>query len=440
MLHLFRYRIPKKYSDEFKDTYSYINTRQVTILGTFLLIIALGVRTTSIFYHDELESMPNLGLYNALNWVQTLGASLFILLSSLALKSSRWKTTGRETLVIIFCIFLLTTSFTVSYLFSLFNPKNTLTIFLTGIVAVSVFFALELKQIITISIYIVILFIAAMVIPNISNLQKLLNVIMSGVLAFFLYACSRYSYYFKAEQFVKVKQLEEKNMEVQLLNHQKGEILGFVAHDLRNPLNNIEALTQIALEEESNKNSMEMQLILTSTRQAKNIINDLIEVAQNEKAPFQLQTTNMIAFMNSICDNWQKNLNKERVINFKPDEPAVTAAVNPSKLTRVIDNLIGNGLKFSKPETPINIELSKSDDTCIIRITDFGIGIPDNLQKILFDQFSKAGRPGLKGEKSIGLGLHISRQIIERHGGSITVNSKENEGTTFQITIPLIAA
>lgn len=422
------------------DTYSYINTKQVTILGTFLLIVALAVRTTSVFYQDALVSMPNLSLYNTLNWVQIAGSSLFILLSSYALRSKHWKTAGRNVLVMLFCLFLLTTSFTVSYLFSLFNPKNTLTIFLTGIVAVSVFFALEFKQIVLISIYIVCLFIAAMLIPNISSQQKLLNVIMSGVLAFFLYACSRYGYYFKAEQFVKVKQLEEKNMEVQLLNHQKGEILGFVAHDLRNPLNNIEALTRIALEEDPNKNSMEMQLILTSTRQAKSIINDLIEVAQNDRAPFQLQTTNMIAFMNGICDNWQKNLNKERIINFNPDDPALTAAVNPSKLTRVIDNLIGNGLKFSKPETPINIELSRSADNCIIRITDFGIGIPDNLQEILFDQFSKAGRPGLKGEKSIGLGLHISRQIIERHGGSITVNSKENEGTTFQITIPLIAA
>lgn len=422
------------------DAYSYVNTKQVTILGTFLLIIALGVRTTSIFYQEDLASMPNLNLYNILNWVQISGASLFILVSGYALRHRGWKTINRNILVILFCIFLLTTSFTVSYVFSLFNPKNTLTIFLTGVVAVSVFFALEFKQIVIISIYIVCLFIAAMVIPDITNQQKLLNIIMSGVLAFFLFACSRYSYYFKAEQFVKVKQLEEKNIEVQILNHQKGEILGFVAHDLRNPLNNIEALTRIALEEESNKNSMEMQLILTSTRQAKSIINDLIEVAQNDKAPFQLQTTNMIAFMNGICDNWQKNLNKERIINFKPDNPALIAAVNPSKLTRVIDNLIGNGLKFSKPETPINIELSSSADACIIRITDFGIGIPDDLQKMLFDQFSKAGRPGLKGEKSIGLGLHISKQIIERHGGSISVNSKENEGTTFQITIPLIAA
>lgn len=440
MLHLFRYRIPGKYSNEFKDTYAFINTKQVTILSGVLLVIAFGVRMTSIFYHQELVTMPNLELYNMLNWIQILGASFFLITAGFALKSSYWKTEGRNILVIVFCLFLLSTSFTVSFLFSLFNPKNTLTIFLTGIVAVSVFFAFELKQIILISVYIVILFILAMLIPNISAQQKLLNIIMSGVLAFFMYACSRYSYYFKAEQFVKVKELEEKNMEVQLLNHQKSEILGFVAHDLRNPLNNIEALTRIVLEDLPDGQNTEMQLILSSTRQAKNIIDDLLEIAAHNKAPFQLQTTNMITFMDNICNNWQKNLNNERKIVFKTTHQELVAAVNPSKLTRVIDNLIGNGLKFSKSETPINIDVSKSDNSCIIRITDFGIGIPHNLQQILFDQFSKAGRPGLRGEKSIGLGLHISKQIIEQHGGSITVSSTENKGTTFQITLPFIAA
>lgn len=440
MLQLFRYRIPGKYASEFRNAYSYNNVKQVSYLGAILFIIAMVVRLISIFYSEALISMPNLNNYNILNWIQLSGSSIFISLSIYASKSSWWKTGGRNTLVLIFCIFVLTSSFTVSYLFSQFNPKNTLTIFLTGVVAVSVFFALELKQIIIISIYIVMLFVASMIIPQITEQQKVLNVIMSGVLAFFMYACSRYSYYVKAEQFVKVKQLEEKNMEVLLLNHQKSEILGFVAHDLRNPLNNIEALTRIVIDEIPEHANTEMQLILSSTRQAKSIIDDLLEIAQNEKAPFQLHNTNINAFMNNICNNWQKNLNNERKIIFNAPGQELFAAINHSKLTRVIDNLIGNGLKFSKSETPINIEVSKSDDNCIIRITDFGIGIPSNLQQVLFDQFSKAGRPGLRGEKSIGLGLHISKRIIEQHGGSLTVRSKENEGTTFQIKLPFIAA
>jgi two-component system sensor histidine kinase VicK len=439
VLHLFRYRIPGKYADQFKEAYSYINVRQVTILSSVLIAIAFGVRVTYLIYHEDLVNMPNLFLYQVLNGVQITGAALFIIISTFVLKSRSWTISARNILVTIFCIFLLTSSFTVGYLFSQFNPKNTLTVFLTGIVAVSIFFALEFKQIVLISVYIIFLFIAAMIIPNISSLQKMLNIIMSGVLSLFLFACSRYSYYIKAEQFVKVKQLEEKNMEVLMLNQQKSEILGFVAHDLRNPLNNIEALTKMLLDEEAHQDSAEMQLILTSTRQAKHIIDDLLEVAHNDKTPFFLQDTNIIDFINGVCSNWQKSLNKERTINFAPTEPTITVAVNPSKLTRVMDNLIGNSLKFSKSETPINIEVSKSGDKCIILITDFGIGIPSGVQKVLFDQFSKAGRPGLRGEKSIGLGLHISKQIIEQHGGALTVQSKENEGTTFKIEIPLNA-
>ncbi|MEQ7800499.1 ATP-binding protein [Pedobacter sp. ASV1-7] len=437
MFHLFRYKIPDKYTNEFRNTYSYINIKQVAILAAVLLVIAMGVRMTSIFYSDELVSMPNLNSYNILNFIQICGSSTFIVLSSYALKRENWSTSMRNSIVLLFCLFLLSTSFTVSYLFSQFNPKNTLTIFLTGVLAVSIFFALELKHIVVISIYIVLLFMVVMMVPDISSLQKLLNIIMSGVLSFFMYACSRYSYYFRAEQFVKVKQLEEKNLEVQLLNHQKSEILGFVAHDLRNPLNNIEALTRIVLEEQKESDNTEMQLILSSTRQAKSIIDDLLEIAQHDKAPFRLQTTNIITFMNNICYNWQKNLKNERQIVFNSSNQELIAAVDTSKLTRVMDNLIVNGLKFSKSGSPINIDVLKLDDSCMIKITDFGIGIPLDLQALLFDQFSKAGRPGLRGEKSVGLGLHISRQIIEQHKGTLTLQSKENEGTTFTVSLPL---
>jgi two-component system sensor histidine kinase VicK len=437
VFHLFRYKIPDKYTNEFRNTYSYINVKQVAILAAVLLVIAIGVRMTSIFYSKELASMPNLNSYNILNFIQICGSSAFIVLSSYALKRENWSTSIRNSIVLVFCLFLLSTSFTVSYLFSQFNPKNTLTIFLTGVLAVSIFFALELKHIVLISIYIVFLFMVAMMVPDITSLQKLLNIIMSGVLSFFMYACSRYSYYFRAEQFVKVKQLEEKNLEVQLLNHQKSEILGFVAHDLRNPLNNIEALTRIVLEEQKERDNTEMQLILSSTRQAKSIIDDLLEIAQHDKTPFRLQNTNIIAFIDKICYNWQKNLKNERQIVFNASNQELVAAVDTSKLTRVIDNLIVNGLKFSKSGSPINIDVLKFDDSCMIKITDFGIGIPLDLQKLLFDQFSKAGRPGLRGEKSVGLGLHISRQIIEQHKGTLTLQSKENEGTTFTVSLPL---
>ena len=384
--------------------------------------------------------MPNYYEYNINNWMSITGALFFMFLSSLALKKTNWRIEYKNLLTLAFCCFVLTTTFAVSYIFSLHNPKNTLTIFLIGIMMVALFFALEVKQIAFLSFYIFLMLGIVVILPGMSLNDKLFNFMAAFVLVIALYSFSRYSYYFKSEHFIQLAQLKEKNLEVELLNHQKSEILAFVAHDLRNPLNNVEALTRIVIEEKEGEESPEMQLILSSTRQAKSIIDDLLEIAQLNKAPLQLQNTNIITFMNNICSTWQKNLNGERKIIFSTPEQELLAAVNPSKLTRVIDNIIGNGLKFSKLESPININVSRSGNHCIIQITDFGIGIPFHLQQMLFDQFSKAGRPGLNGEKSIGIGLHISKQIVERHGGSLTVSSKENEGSTFQIALPFIAA
>ncbi|RZJ78992.1 MAG: HAMP domain-containing histidine kinase, partial [Chryseobacterium sp.] len=332
---------------------------------------------------------------------------------------------------------LLSTSFYISYIYSQHNTKNTMTVFMIGIVMVSIFFSLELKYILTLSIYTIFLFVIGMIVPSLAPEQKLLNFAASVILAFVLYICSRYSYFYKSQHFIQLRQLEEKNSEVQELNRQKSEILGFVAHDLRNPLNNIEALSRIILEENSGLENTEAALILSSSRQAKEIINDLIEVVQEEKIPFQMVNTNMVEYLNGICMSWQANAEEQRKINFIAYETELLSSVNASKFNRVIDNLIGNGLKFSETNTPIDVEVTKNEKACLIRIKDYGIGIPEDLKIMLFDQFSKAGRQGLKGERSIGLGLHISKDIIEQHGGTLSLESEVNKGSTFTISMPL---
>lgn len=414
-----------------------LNIKQVRILSGIYLFVSITVRFISLFNYKGLSVMSNYQEYNYNNWMTIAGSLIFMLLSDRVLKKDILTMRSRNILILTFCCFVLTTTFAVSYIFSLHNPKNTLAVFLIGIMMVALFFALEVKQIIVISLYVFLLFGLAVVIPSLSLNDQLVNFIAAFILVIALYSFSRYSYYFKSEHFIQLKQLKEKNLEVQLLNHQKSEILGFVAHDLRNPLNNIEALTRIVIEEIPEQASTEMQLILSSTRQAKSIIDDLLEIAQHNKTPFQLQNTNLITFMDNICSNWQKNLNNERKITFNALEQTLLANVNPSKLTRVIDNLIGNSLKFSKTGAPIDIKISKTNENCLISIKDYGIGIPDHLQTHLFDQFSKAGRAGLRGEKSIGLGLHISRQIIEQHNGTLTLQSVENEGSTFTVSLPL---
>ena len=439
MLNFYTYQTPKQYARAFKEAYSAINVRQVRLLSGIHLFASVSIRLLSLLNYRGFSAMSNYSEYNYNNWLGITGSLCFILLSNYLLKKGRSTIATRSLFTVAFCCFILTTTFVASYIFSLHNPKNTLAVFLIGIMFVSLFFALEAKQIIVLSLYVFFLFTISVILPSLSLTDKVANSMAALIMVIALYSFSRYSYYFKSEQFNKLKQLEERNLEIQLLNHQKSEILGFVAHDLRNPLNNIEALTRIVLEENNERQNTEMQLILSSTRQAKNIIDDLLEIAQNNKAPFQLQTTNMIAFINNICSNWQKNL-KMNAGSFLTVGRAPDCCIDPSKLTRVIDNLIGNGLKFSKSRMPIHIEVSRPMEAVGSGLQISGSAYPIDLHGLLFDQFSKAGRPGLKGEKSTGLGLHISKQIIEQHGGSLTVSSKEDEGTTFEIVLPFIAA
>jgi signal transduction histidine kinase len=259
-----------------------------------------------------------------------------------------------------------------------------------------------------------------------------MNFIAGLILGMVLLSFSRYSYYFKSSHFVQIKELEEKNQEILLLNNQKSEILSFVAHDLRAPLNNIDALSELLLLENNDNN--EVKMISNASLQAKNIINDLIEAVKTEQSEIQKETIPLQPYMDRIIDKWETNT--KRKIEFSQEQENLNLHVNASKLERVIDNLISNAFKFSGSDKPVAIDVSTLKNKILIKVKDFGIGIPLELQSYVFDQFSKASRKGLLGEKSIGLGLHISHKIIEQHQGKLSVSSVENEGTTFTIQLP----
>lgn len=284
--------------------------------------------------------------------------------------------------------------------------------------------------------YIVGVYFATTLFSDISTQQKIMNFIAGLILGIVLLSFSRYSYYFKSSHFVQIKELEEKNKEILLLNNQKSEILSFVAHDLRAPLNNIDALSQLLLLE--NDENKEIKMISNAALQAKNIINDLIEAVKTEQTEILKESILLKPYISRIISKWEANTTRK--IEFKQEHDDLNMHINASKLERVIDNLISNAFKFSSSDKPISIDVSTLKNKVFIKVKDFGIGIPLDLQAHVFDQFSKASRKGLMGEKSIGLGLHISHKIIEQHRGELSVSSTENEGTTFTIQLPLKTA
>ncbi len=430
---LFNYKTPAKFSESFKEVYTLANLKQVRLLSAFFFSISVLFRLLSLFYYKDMLRVASYDSYSLMNWTQMTGMFIFLVASNITLKFYTNKPLLKKTIILLFVVFLLLISYSASYTVSLHNTKNTLALFLIGIVTVSLFFSLEYLEITFIAIFITLVYWTTMLSAKISFDDKMTNFFAGSVLGFILFCFSRYGYFFKSKHFVRLKKLEEKNREVEKLHTQQGEILGFVAHDLRNPLNNIEALSTLLNNENQRE---ELELILKSTQQAKNIINDLIEAVKTDRTKLDTQSLNMNSFVTTTVEKWRTNTKRDLVLDV--DEHKILAYANASKLERVLDNLISNAIKFSSDDKKINISLRKIAKRIEIKVKDDGIGIPKELISYIFQQFSQAGRSGLHGEKSIGLGLHISQKIIQQHGGELLVESEEDKGTTFTVQFPLL--
>jgi signal transduction histidine kinase len=432
LLQFLTYQTPSKFSETFNEHSANSNLRFVKIISSLLPVISGFSRSLTLFFHDEILKIDGYAQFSINNWAQIIGSSIFLLLSIYALRN-QIALHYKKTISVAFVTYFLTSSFYTSYIVSQHNTKNTLFVFLVGMVVASLFFTIELRELRFIVIYIVGIYIVATCLSDIPLQQKIINFIAGFILGIVFLSFSRYSYFFKSSHFVQIKELEEKNQEIAHLSIQKGEILSFVAHDLRAPLNNIEALSKILLAE--NEHNAAADMIWRSAQQAKNIINDLIEAVKADQSEIKTERIPLAPYIGKIIDKWQAN--SGRKIEYSQNVNGLKLNINASKLERVIDNIISNAFKFSAADKAISVTIEQISDKVSIEIKDFGIGIPAPLQPHVFDQFSKAGRLGLKGEKSIGLGLHISNKIIAQHHGELLVYSEENKGTTFTIRLPL---
>lgn len=234
-----------------------------------------------------------------------------------------------------------------------------------------------------------------------------------------------------------ITELKRMNLKLQQLNDTKDNILGIVAHDLRNPITAILGLTDL-LSNSPNESNHYINLINRSCNNALSIIVDLLDITELGNDNFKLSTTTveLNALVNDILVIENHNAtNKNIAINFNTNRDDIFVRVNNDKFSRVISNLISNAVKFSHSNSAIQITTQYTTESVLIKVADNGIGIPKQMQEAIFDKFTKAGRKGTAGEKSFGLGMSIVKQIVELHGGKIWLDSEENKGTTVYIEL-----
>ena len=129
---------------------------------------------------------------------------------------------------------------------------------------------------------------------------------------------------------------------------------------------------------------------------------------------------------------------EEIFIKFNPELNSVMLCADRNKTEQVLNNLITNAMKFSHPESEIQINLVTDGEFAAVSVRDYGMGIPAEKLDSIFTPFTKAGTKGTKGEKSTGLGLSIVKRIVEAQGGKINVFSEPGKGSEFVFTIPAI--
>ncbi|UII30045.1 PAS domain-containing sensor histidine kinase [Fulvivirga ulvae] len=218
-------------------------------------------------------------------------------------------------------------------------------------------------------------------------------------------------------------------------------IIQIISHDLRQPFTKISLLADLIKEEpDTSKTSNYADKIKNASESAYALLQHFLQLTVLNYSSEVLSTTSESLFQ--IVKNALKTYDVEiesKQLNIKVVAPEhdFSYPVDKSIFNQAIKNIISNAVKFTRPKGNISINLHETKRNYKIKIADTGIGIPAEIKKRLFKEISSVRRTGLEGQKSTGLGLAITKKIIELHNGKIAVKSSENKGTTFEISLPL---
>lgn len=220
-------------------------------------------------------------------------------------------------------------------------------------------------------------------------------------------------------------------------NEFKDDLLAMLAHDFKGPLTVILGYCELLLENAQPELHEELETIYSQTKRLVRLSEDAVALAQTQAGGFSLDRT--VLDLRDVVSESVKAHNRghARIRVVASDEP-IMVSLDSARFNHVLDNLLMNALKYSQDE--VLVRLSRGESNATIAISDRGIGIPPAELGAVFARFGRASNARRKGISGTGVGLYVSRKIVEVHGGSIAVQSTEGEGSTFTVTLPLAAA
>lgn len=241
----------------------------------------------------------------------------------------------------------------------------------------------------------------------------------------------------------KAEELSVQKQKAETSTNVKSQFLASMSHELRTPMNSILGLTELILEEPSlgKKNKERLQVVLKSGNRLMNLINDILDLSKIEAGKMDIHEENIL--LDELIKEIEtsiKPLAENKGLSFKVikhSKTKIIVNIDKEKITQVLMNLLGNAVKFTN-KGKIELHVTVIDDNQIkFDVMDSGVGISDEDQKIIFEEFRQVDGTITRKHSGTGLGLSICQKIANLLDGTLSVQSKFGSGSNFSFTIPI---
>lgn len=225
----------------------------------------------------------------------------------------------------------------------------------------------------------------------------------------------------------------------------KTEFISIISHQLCSPLSAIKWNMEVIETERdpgeciSEKQNIFLSNIKKSNEQMLKMVTDLLEVARIDqgKAIFEKKNLNLLDLVEESVADFQNLANEKKIeINFEADPVHQNVCVDEKKMRIVLDNLIGNAIKYSREGGKIEIRLKEQKRKIVFSVRDWGVGIPRYQHRQIFEKFFRSKNESRYRTDGIGIGLYMARMILKHCDGEVWFESEAGKGSTFYFSLP----
>ncbi len=240
-------------------------------------------------------------------------------------------------------------------------------------------------------------------------------------------------------------EIQRKSAELEVANRHKSEFLANMSHELRTPLNAIIGFSEVLLQrmfgELNDRQAEYLEDVKSSGQHLLTLINDILDLSKIEAGRMELEVApfSLVAALNNAVTLVRERAQSHGihlVLDVAPQLDTVVA--DERKVKQVVVNLLANAVKFTPDGGTVSLRAARENGELSLSVHDTGIGIAEADQQRIFEEFQQAAPQGERSREGTGLGLALSRRMVELHGGTIRVESAPGKGSTFTITLPLV--